>query len=192
MRRAAAAALAVVAAFAAPVSAAPCADGPEVLLSKVEALRVVFPRCERVLEQRRMLDDEERRALETALRRPLEEKGFLVYLGLAGEKGEQVDGFAVITNEIGKTEPITFIVGAERAPGDSKPEKPVKSVTPAKLRVRRVMRRSWKRSSASTAISGGLVAGNAASSAMMRPSKIVSPVQITLNAPPNSSLARSK
>lgn len=132
MRRSAAAALAVVAAFAAPVSAAPCANGPEVLLSKVEALRVVFPRCERVLEQRRMLDDEERRALETALRRPLEEKGFLVYLGLGGEKGEQVDGFAVITNEIGKTEPITFIVGAERASGDSKP------VKPAKLRVRRV------------------------------------------------------
>ncbi|HET6164362.1 MAG TPA: hypothetical protein VFG37_11890, partial [Planctomycetota bacterium] len=133
MRRAAA--LAAIAAFAAPASAAPRADGPEVLLSKVEALRVVFPRCERVLEQRRMLGDEERRALETALRRPLEEKGFLVYLGLAGEKGETVDGFAVITNEIGKTEPITFIVGAERAPGDSKSVKPVK---PAKLRVRRV------------------------------------------------------
>ena len=128
-RRAAAAALAVVTAFAAPASAAPRADGPEVLLSKVEALRVVFPGCERVLEQHRILTDEERRALETALRRPLEEKGFLVYLGLAGEK---VDGFAVITNEIGKTEPITFIVGAERAPGDSKP------VKPAKLRVRRV------------------------------------------------------
>src|SRR5262249_10130130 len=32
-------------------------------------------------------------------------------LGLAGAA---LDGFAVITNEIGKTEPITFIVGAER------------------------------------------------------------------------------
>lgn len=126
LRRAAAAALAVVAALAAPAAAAPRADGPEVLLSKVEALRVVFPRCERVLEQRRLLADGERRALETALRRPLEEKGFLVYLGLAGG---QVDGLAVITNEIGKTEPITFIVGAERPPGDSKA---------AKLRVRRV------------------------------------------------------
>jgi len=126
MRRAAAAALAVVAAFGAPASAAPRSEGPEVLLSKVEALRVVFPRCERVLEQRRILTDEERRVLETALRRPLEEKGFLVYLGLAGEK---VDGFAVITNEIGKTEPITFIVGAERDGGD---------LQSRKLRVRRV------------------------------------------------------
>jgi thiamine biosynthesis lipoprotein len=120
VRRAAVAACAAVALLA---PAAPCADGPEVLLSKVEALRLVFPRCDRVLEVRRLLDDEEKRALEKTLHRALEERGFLVYVGL---RGAAVDGFAGITNEIGKTEPITFIVGAERAGDDGR------------LRVRRV------------------------------------------------------
>jgi thiamine biosynthesis lipoprotein len=90
--------------------AAAWGDG-SVLLTKGQALRVVFPRCERTLEVRRMLEHGEKRRLERALHRTLEERGFLVYLGLrAGE----LDGFAVITNEIGKTEPITFIVGANR------------------------------------------------------------------------------
>ncbi len=84
-------------------------DDTQVLLTKAQGLRVVFPECERALEVRRLLTDDERRRLGKNLGRELEEKGFLVYLGL---RGERLDGLAVITNEIGKTEPITFIVGA--------------------------------------------------------------------------------
>jgi thiamine biosynthesis lipoprotein len=87
------------------------AEEGAVLLSKSAALRVVFPGCDRALEVRRLLTTDEKRDLEKTLHRPLEEKGFLVYLGL---HGEDLDGFAVITNEIGKTEPITFIVGVNR------------------------------------------------------------------------------
>ena len=85
-------------------------DDTEVLLTKTQALRAVFPACDRALEVRRLLAPEEKRALDATLRRELGEKGFLVYLGL---RGEAIDGFAVITNEIGKTEPITMIVAVE-------------------------------------------------------------------------------
>lgn len=85
-------------------------DGTEVLLTKVQALRAVFPDCDHALELRHLLAEDEQRRLAATLQRDLGEKGFLVYLGL---NGERLDGFAVITNEIGKTEPITMIVAAE-------------------------------------------------------------------------------
>jgi len=82
----------------------------EVLLTKVQALDLAFPGCSAALELRFLLDDAARARLATALRRDLAEKGFLVYLGL---RDGRLDGFAVITNEIGKTEPITLLVAAE-------------------------------------------------------------------------------
>jgi len=85
-------------------------DVAEVLLTKVQALRAAFPACDRALEVRRLLAPEEKRTLDATLHRELGEKGFLVYVGL---RGEAIDGFAVITNEIGKTEPITMIVAVE-------------------------------------------------------------------------------
>ncbi|MBL8840588.1 MAG: FAD:protein FMN transferase [Planctomycetes bacterium] len=93
-----------------PPAAVPPADDTQVLLTKSQALRLAFPGCEQALEWRRLLDAEEKRALERTLGRSLDEKGFLVYLGL---RGGALDGCAVITNEIGKTEPITFLVAAE-------------------------------------------------------------------------------
>lgn len=59
-------------------SLAPTGDDTQVLLTKTQALQVVFPGCERALEVRRVLSDEEKGALEKALHRTLEEKGFLV------------------------------------------------------------------------------------------------------------------
>ncbi len=97
-------------AFAAVASPRSAADDPQILLTKTQALRIAFPDCAAALEVRRLLSDDEKRALEAALGRTLEEKGFLVYYGL---REGALDGFAVITNEIGKTEPITFIVAAE-------------------------------------------------------------------------------
>ncbi len=85
-------------------------DATEVLLTKAQALRTVFPACDRALEVRRLLAPEEKRTLDATLHRELGEKGFLVYVGL---RGGAIDGFAVITNEIGKTEPITMIVAVE-------------------------------------------------------------------------------
>jgi thiamine biosynthesis lipoprotein ApbE len=85
-------------------------DAADVLLTKVQALELAFPGCETALEIRFLLDEAAQARLREALRRDLGEKGFLVYLGL---RDGRLDGFAVITNEIGKTEPITMLVAAE-------------------------------------------------------------------------------
>jgi len=66
------------------------------------------------------------------------------------------------------------------------------SLMSANTRVRRVMRRSWKRSSASTAIDGGSPSGNRASSPVIRPLKIASEPSRTWKSLPNSSVCRSK
>src|SRR5262245_12131976 len=69
------------------VARAPAQDAhgdTQVLLTKNEALRVVFPGCERALELRRILTRDEKVALERNLARSIEERGFLVYLGVRG------------------------------------------------------------------------------------------------------------
>ena len=66
------------------------------------------------------------------------------------------------------------------------------SLTSAKDRERRVMRRSWSRSSASAVISGGCDSGNSPSSAKIRPSKSLSSPSVTARVLPKSSFCRSK
>lgn len=87
----------------------PASDATEVLLTKTQALRLAFPACESALELRHLLDAAAKERLERRLGRRLDERGFLVYLGL---RGGALDGLAVVANEIGKTQPITFIVAA--------------------------------------------------------------------------------
>jgi thiamine biosynthesis lipoprotein len=80
----------------------------ETLLTQEQALKVVFPKSESVKAETKFLTPEQRKTLEenTGLRFP--ESEYSVFIG--SSKG-QVDGYAVILNEIGKHENITFIVG---------------------------------------------------------------------------------
>jgi Na+-translocating ferredoxin:NAD+ oxidoreductase RnfG subunit len=80
----------------------------ETLLTQDQALKVVFPKSESVQTEKKTLNDQQRQELEnnTGLRFP--ESEYPTFL--ARTRGE-ADGYAVILNEIGKHEDITFIVG---------------------------------------------------------------------------------
>ncbi len=82
--------------------------GAEVYLTEAQALKIVLPKSEAIDREARSLTDAQRAQLQakTGLRFP--EKQFLFFIGKS--KGK-VDGYAVIMNEIGKHEFITFIVG---------------------------------------------------------------------------------
>jgi thiamine biosynthesis lipoprotein len=80
----------------------------ETLLTQEQALKVVFPKSESVKAEIKGLTPEQRQTLEenTGLRFP--EADYPTFV--ASTKG-QIEGHAVILNEIGKHENITFIVG---------------------------------------------------------------------------------
>ena|SRR5438270_5585115 len=80
----------------------------ETLLTQEQALKIVFPKSESVNSETRVLTPEQRQTLEenTGLRFP--EADYPTFV--ATTKG-QTDGYAIILNEIGKHENITFIVG---------------------------------------------------------------------------------
>ena len=80
----------------------------ETLLTQEQALKVVFPRSESVKAETKVLTSDQRTTLEenTGLRFPEAEYPTFI----ASSKG-QPEGFAVILDEIGKHEKITFIVG---------------------------------------------------------------------------------
>ncbi len=75
--------------------------------SKAEAVAAAFPEAIRAYEWRRLLTQDETRALEKALHRRLQEGGYYVYLV---EDAEGPRGLAMVTAEIGKTEFFTFLV----------------------------------------------------------------------------------
>ncbi len=80
-------------------------------LSKAEALRAVFPDAARVLRKRVALSPERRREVEKLVGAPLRQDAFVVYFGVRDD-GE-LDGYAVVQEEIGKFKYITFIAGVE-------------------------------------------------------------------------------
>ncbi|MHC4392230.1 MAG: FAD:protein FMN transferase [Planctomycetota bacterium] len=83
----------------------------DVYLTKKEALRRIFVDGERVDGTILELRVEEKRRIEERQGRRLFEKGFVVYRGVRAD-GE-VTGYAIITEEIGKYQPITFVVGVQ-------------------------------------------------------------------------------
>ena len=86
----------------------PSSSSAETLLTEPEALKIVFPKSQSVETQVRTLTEPQRGALQkkTGIRFPEPEYRFFIGHGKAG-----IDGYAVIMNEIGKHEYITFIVG---------------------------------------------------------------------------------
>src|SRR3989304_2874106 len=82
----------------------------QVYLTEEQALTLIFPDCDRILTDELILTAEEKGNLEKLLNRRLFEDGFKVY---AGEKDGVIKGDAVVTEEIGKFHPFTFIVGVK-------------------------------------------------------------------------------
>ncbi|MDR4508327.1 MAG: FAD:protein FMN transferase [Candidatus Brocadiaceae bacterium] len=79
-------------------------------LTEEQALDLVFPKCDEILFDDLFLTPEEKQALEKLLKRRLYEDRFTVYIG---KRNGTIEGYAIITEEIGKFHPFTFIVGVK-------------------------------------------------------------------------------
>ena len=82
----------------------------QAFLTEGQALAVVFPDSDEIVADNFVMTPEEKSHLETVLGRRLCEDGFVVY---RGKKGGVLQGYAIITDEIGKFHPFTFIVGVQ-------------------------------------------------------------------------------
>ncbi len=83
----------------------------QVFLTKEQALMKVFPDSDEIVYDEIILTDEEKNRIQSRLRRKIFEGSFIVYVGI---KSGQVMGYAIITEEIGKFHPYTFIVATNR------------------------------------------------------------------------------
>ena len=92
------------------VGAAKRASAQEVLLTREQALKEIFPEAVRTAEERRPLDAGVKRELEAKLGRRIEEDELDV--SKVYDASGALCGYAVVTEEIGKYRPITFMVGA--------------------------------------------------------------------------------
>lgn len=77
-------------------------------LTEEQALALVFPESDEIAADEFAMTPEEKGGLEKLLSRRLYEDGFRVYVG---KKHGAILGYAIITEEIGKFHPFTFIVG---------------------------------------------------------------------------------
>lgn len=77
-----------------------------VYLTPQEALKRAFQGSQEVVSEKKTLSPEQKKRIEKATGITVAKDQWTFYLGKSGSK---VDGYALIDNEIGKTEPITFL-----------------------------------------------------------------------------------
>ncbi|KHE90230.1 MAG: FAD:protein FMN transferase [Candidatus Scalindua rubra] len=82
----------------------------QVYLTEEQALREVFPHCDEIVFNVIPLTKEEKSQLQNKLKRKIYEDFFVVYMGM---KSGEVTGYAIITEEIGKFHPYTFVVSVD-------------------------------------------------------------------------------
>jgi hypothetical protein len=82
----------------------------EVFLTEDEALKVLFPKSERIRRDIIRLTQEKKTLIEERIGWKFPEESFDV---LIGETGTEVDGYAMVQNTIGKHKPMTYIVGVD-------------------------------------------------------------------------------
>ena len=82
----------------------------EVFLSEEEAVKLMFPKSERIKKDILRVPTDEKMAIEERIGWKFPEDAFEVYIG---ETGTQVDGYALVQNTIGKHKPMTYMVGVD-------------------------------------------------------------------------------
>jgi Na+-translocating ferredoxin:NAD+ oxidoreductase RnfG subunit len=82
----------------------------ETFLTEQQALKVALPDSEQIRTQVRTLTPAQREELQQKTRLRFSEPEYKFYIG---EHKGQVNGYALIVNELGKHELITFIVGVD-------------------------------------------------------------------------------
>lgn len=82
----------------------------EVYLTEEEALKLMFPKSERIRKETFRLSSEQKARVESRIGWKFPEESFEVYIG---ETGATVDGYAMVQNTIGKHKPMTYMVGVD-------------------------------------------------------------------------------
>jgi len=82
----------------------------EVFLTEAEALKLTFPKSERIRKDVIRLTTEKKTQIEERIGWKFPEEFFEVYIG---ETGMQIDGYALIQNTIGKHKPMTYMAGID-------------------------------------------------------------------------------
>jgi Na+-translocating ferredoxin:NAD+ oxidoreductase RnfG subunit len=82
----------------------------EVYLSEEEALKLMFPKSERIKKDLLKIPSDKKAVIEDRIGWKFPEEAFEVYIG---ETGTQIDGYAFVQNTIGKHKPMTYMVGVD-------------------------------------------------------------------------------
>lgn len=77
-----------------------------IYLTPQEALKITFQNSQEIVAEKKILTPEQMQVAEKKLGQPINKNTWNFYLA---KTGAQVDGYAVIDNEMGKMEPITFM-----------------------------------------------------------------------------------
>lgn len=81
-------------------------EAQTVYLKPSEALKIIFKDSREVVSEKKTLTAEQKERLEKQLGTKLEKYEWNFYIA---KTNGRIDGYAVIDNEVGKTEPITFL-----------------------------------------------------------------------------------
>ena len=82
----------------------------EVFLTEEDAVKMMFPKSERIRKDVIKLSPEKKMQIEERIGWKFPEESFEVYIG---ETGTQIDGYALVQNTIGKHKPMTYMVGVD-------------------------------------------------------------------------------
>ena len=82
----------------------------EVYLTEEEALKLMFPKSERIKKEILRVPADRKIVIEERIGWKFPEDSFEVYIG---ETGVQVDGYALVQHTIGKHKPMTYMVGVD-------------------------------------------------------------------------------
>lgn len=82
----------------------------EVFMTEADAAKTILPKSERIRKEALVLAPDKKAEIEERIGWKFPEESFDVYIG---ETGNQVDGYALVQNTIGKHKPMTYMVGID-------------------------------------------------------------------------------
>lgn len=84
----------------------------EVFMSEEEGLKLMLPKSERIRKDTVRLTPDKKHLIESRIGWKFPEEEFDIYIG---ETGSKVDGYALVTNTIGKYKHMTYMIGTDDA-----------------------------------------------------------------------------
>lgn len=82
----------------------------EEFMSEEDALKLMLPKSERIRKEHVTVNPDQKNLVEARIGWKFPEEEFDIYIG---ETGSKVDGYAVVTNTIGKYKHMTYMVGVD-------------------------------------------------------------------------------